>query len=172
MKTRTIGLVFKILLLFLLQIWVFNDLYLFRYATPYPYLVILLLLPIATSNSVCTLLGGTIGLMMDIFSGLPGFHTASFTLVSFARNYLFIPFVDADTDISRAITSKKNLGKTVVILFELILIHHVVFFGLDAFEGFNFRYITLRFLSSGAFTFVTSFVLLLLLTESNRETKA
>lgn len=169
MRAKTINLIFKIVLLLLLQIWVFNDLYLFRYASPYPYLTILLLLPIATSKITCTFLGGILGLLLDIFSGLPGFHTASFTLVAFARNYLLIPFVDADTNISKSISLRRNTGRAVFLLFEFIIIHHLILFGLDALEGFNFRYIALRFVSSVAFTFVLSFILLLLLADNESE---
>lgn len=164
MKTKIIWFIVKVILLLLLQIWIFNNLYLFRYATPYPYLIILLLLPISINKLFCTLIGGGLGIILDIFSGLPGLHTAAFTATAFVRNYLLTPFVDTDTDRSRPLSFRNYIGRILLLLIEIILIHHFIFFGLDAFDSFNWSYIGLRFAGSVIFTFMISFIILLILT--------
>lgn len=168
MTIRKIGLVFKMVLLILLQVWIFNSLYLFRYATPYPYVLVLLLLPISTSKGGMTLLGGVVGLVLDMLSGTPGLHTASFTCVAFLRNDLLIPFVDSDTETSLPFNSRNKMGRSMLLLLELITLHHIIFFGLDAIGGVSWEYISLRFVSSLFFTFLLSFILIVLFTSSGK----
>ncbi len=162
MKLEHLWLVVKIVIIFLLQVWVFNNLYLFRYATPYPYIVTLLFFPINASKIATTLYGGVFGLLLDIVSGMPGLHTASFTLVGFLRNYLLVPFIDPDMETARALSSRKHLGRVLLLLLELTLIHHAFFFGLEAIQGIHITYFLLRFATSFLFTYLLSVIFLLL----------
>ena len=88
----------KIIVLILLQVWVFSPLYIFRLATPFPYIYILFLIPINVSKMGITLWSAFSGLLLDILSGTPGLHMAAFTATGFLRSYLLPLFVDSDTD--------------------------------------------------------------------------
>lgn len=171
MKIEHLYLFLKIVALLLLQVWVFNDLYLFRYATPYPYLMVLMLLPIATNKLKTTLLGGVVGLLLDILSGTPGLHTAALTGVGFLHNYLLRPFIDSDSDTAYPLSFRKAGGKAAVFLLELVVLHHLIFFGLDAMASFNARYFFIRLLSSIAITYLIAFTLLVLLGGGRKEAR-
>ena len=74
------------LLLVLLQVWVFNYLFLFKVATPFIYIYALMLLPLNMSVSGLLWRAFIIGMLIDILSGVPGLHAASFTATAFMRN--------------------------------------------------------------------------------------
>lgn len=162
MKLDYIWLFLKIAILILLQVWFFNYLFLFRYATPFPYVAILLLFPIATSKVKMTLLGGVVGLLLDLLSTTPGLHTAAFTFAAFCRNYLLQLFIDADTDTMRPLPFRGKFEASLLLLLLLILIHHTIFFGLDAIGGISVQYLLLRLFSSSAFSLVVALIFLFL----------
>ena len=148
MKIKHLFFLLKACLLIAFQVLIFNNMYLLRYATPYPYVVLLLFLPISSSNGKTTFIAGIVGLIIDILQGMPGVHTAAFTLLGFLRNYLLVPFIDPETDRSKSVSYQAIRGKVFVYLLLLVLIHHFTFFILEAAASFNFRYFLLRLLES------------------------
>ncbi len=150
---------FAVVLLLLLQIWFFNYIYLFRVATPFVYLFALMMLPIKSSQTICTLGGAGIGCLVDCFSGTPGIHMAATTLAGFVRPYFLRPLIDADTMQTEAPSFHEQGRGLAVILFLWVLLHHFVLFFLDAFLNFDLIYLVLRLISSAFFSFAFLIVL-------------
>ena len=63
--------------LLMLQVFVFNHIHLFGYATPLPYIYFLLILPGNTSRWVYVLTGFALGLLTDLFTNTPGMAAAA-----------------------------------------------------------------------------------------------
>lgn len=145
---RAFNIAIAALFLLMLQVWVFDFIFLFRIATPYPYIYLLLMLPLDVSKSKLTLMGFIYGSLLDILSGSPGLHAATFTAISFLRNYLTIPFLEKETDRSQAPSSKNMRAGIYIFLFELVAIHHSLLFLLDSWRAFKVDYVMLRCSSS------------------------
>lgn len=79
---RNIG---RFVLLMLLQLTVFNNIYLGGYINPCIYLLFVAMLPTNTGRLAMLLISFGSGLFIDLFSNMPGFHTAACTLVGFLR---------------------------------------------------------------------------------------
>lgn len=153
----------KIIVLVLLQVWVFSPLYVFRLATPFPYIYILFLLPINVSKMGITLWSALSGLLLDILSGTPGLHMAAFTATGFLRSYLLPLFVDADTDGSYPPSLAVGGWGIALLLLILTAFHHTLLFLLDAVGAFDFPYFLLRLGTSIVATYILTLVCLLLL---------
>lgn len=153
----------KIIVLVLLQVWVFSPLYVFRLATPFPYIYILFLLPINVSKMGITLWSALSGLLLDILSGTPGLHMAAFTATGFLRSYLLPLFVDADTDGSYPPSLAVSGWGIALLLLILTVFHHTLLFLLDAVGAFDFPYFLLRLGTSIVATYILTLVCLLLL---------
>lgn len=147
------------LLLVLLQVWVFNYLFLFKVATPFIYIYALMLLPLNMSVSGLLWRAFVIGMLIDILSGVPGLHAASFTATAFVRNWLAHPFIDKDSDLGYP-PSARNL-KVGVYLFvlELTVVHHLLLFLLDSWTLPGALYMLLRM---GASILLTYLLLLIM----------
>ena len=70
------------------QMMVFNYIHLFGYATPLPYVYLLLLFPLNSSRWSILLWGFVCGLLCDFVSMTPGLGAASMTLVAFVQPLL------------------------------------------------------------------------------------
>ncbi len=162
MSLRSIFLFFKITILVLLQVWVFNKLNLFRIATPYPYVYLLMIFPMGLSKVWRTFVSACVGLILDALSGTPGLHTAAFTFVGFLSAYLTQPFIDTDSNTAMPLSLRREGGGILFLLFLLIVIHHWIFFFLDALHLFNLSYFLIRLGSSIVLTFIISLTMLLL----------
>lgn len=75
----------RFLLLALLQVLVFNNVYLGGYITPCLYLLFLAMLPTNTGKIATLLIAFFTGLTIDVSTGMLGLHTAACTLVGFLR---------------------------------------------------------------------------------------
>lgn len=153
----------KIIVLVLLQVWVFSPLYVFQLATPFPYIYILFLIPINVSKMGITLWSALSGLLLDILSGTPGLHMAAFTATGFLRSYLLPLFVDADTDGSYPPSLAVSGWGIALLLLILTAFHHTLLFLLDAVGAFDLPYFLLRLGTSIVATYILTLVCLLLL---------
>lgn len=79
---RNIG---RFVLLMLLQLLVFNQVYLGGYVMPLLYLLFILMLPTSTSRTAMLFIAFGTGLLMDIMSGALGFHALACIVVAMMR---------------------------------------------------------------------------------------
>ena len=146
-------------LLVLLQVWVFNYIFLFKVATPFVYIYALMLLPLNMSVSALLWRAFIIGMLLDILSGVPGLHAASLTATAFARNGLARPFLDKDSDLGYpSLAWNLKVGVYVFVL-ELTVIHHLLLFILDSWSLLSVPYMLLR---TGASILLTYLLLLIM----------
>lgn len=132
------------LVLIVLQVWVFSPIALFRIATPYVYPFLLLLLPIRLSPAICTSLAFAIGTVIDIFSLTPGLHASAFTFVGFLRYYLVKPMIDKNMPDHVVPLYSAFKGGSVLLLAELMAIHHALLYLLDAGFYFDPKFLLIR----------------------------
>ncbi len=127
--------------LFLLQVLVFNHVHIFGYATPMPYVYFLLILPSNTPRWLYVLLGFVLGLMIDLFTNTPGMAAGSLTLVGLIVPPLLTLLSPTDRDDDTLEPSSKSMEWSGFIRFAFIavLLHCMVFFSLEAFSFFDWQ---------------------------------
>jgi len=124
-----------------LQPLVFNHIHLFGYATPMPYIYVLLILPSTTPRWLYILLGFLLGCAVDIFSNTYGMAAASTTLIGLCTPFFLKLYGPKDFDPDNFFLPGFNTLEVATFLIyagTLLLIHTVMFFTLEAFSFSNY----------------------------------
>ena len=95
------NLIFKNIIRFIalvvIQIFIFNKIYLSGYINPYVFLMFVILLPFETPWWFLLISSFGIGLSVDLFTGSMGVHAAATTFMAFSRPFIvktLLPKID------------------------------------------------------------------------------
>ncbi|HPH62659.1 MAG TPA: rod shape-determining protein MreD [Paludibacteraceae bacterium] len=114
----------------LVQVLILNNILFFGYINPYLYVLFLITLPSNISRTSLLLIGFVMGLIIDIFSGTPGYNAFASVLVTYAAPLLqkmFGPREDHDIMIIPSFKSYR-IGMFIQYALVLVIIHHFSFF--------------------------------------------
>jgi hypothetical protein len=150
------------------QVLLLRNLSFYNLATPFTYVLFLLLLPFSMPNIVLYLVAFGTGLTLDAFYDTLGVHTAACVTLVFVR-ILFISVTVSRDSFDEPEPTLGNMGFKWFSLYALLCIfaHHLVLFLLEAFKLTELSYTLLRCLLSGIFTLFT--VILIELVFYNRK---
>lgn len=153
-------LFFSMILLVFAQVWIFNPMAIFGYATPLLYTFLLIMIPNRCSTTTVLIYSFVCGILIDILGGSPGLHTAAFTFTGFLRNYLILPFLQTDGDKATEKPGIISMGINFY-LFLLLLtgVHTLSLFLLDSLQLFNIAYFLIRTIASWLATFLLNLLL-------------
>lgn len=141
--------------LFLLQILVFNHVQIWGYATPFPYIFVLLITPLNVQRWLVVLFGFLAGLTADIFTETLGMQAAAGTLLGFLQPSLLKYYKPASADEEILIPSSKTLGWSAFLRYAFTgtLLFCSVFFTL---ECLNFAFWQPLLINIGGSTALTT----------------
>ncbi len=134
------------LLLLALQVLVCNHIHLMGYATPMPYVLFLVWLPLNANRIGNMLWAFLLGLAIDIFSNTPGEAAAALTLTAFVQWPLLRAMAPKDS-IEDMVPTYKTMGRWnhIRYIFILTLVHHTAFFLLESFSFFHLTALGISF---------------------------
>jgi rod shape-determining protein MreD len=143
-------------ILLLIQILLLRNLSFYNMATPFLYILFLLLLPFGIPNILLYLIAFATGLTLDAFYDTLGVHTAACVTLAFVR-ILFISVTVSRDGFDEPEPTLGNMGFRWFMLYALLCIfsHHLVLFMLETFRFTELSYTLLRCLLSGFFTLFT-----------------
>lgn len=126
--------------LMLMQIFVFQKIYLGVYAVPFFYSMLILTLPVFMNRYTVLLLGFIAGLIMDAFYHTGGIHAASLTFIAYFRYYWLKMIEPSERYDDNQLPVVSSMGRDWFLKYTmpLVLIHHFLLFMLEA---FTWRYI-------------------------------
>ncbi|NGM73819.1 rod shape-determining protein MreD [Sphingobacterium sp. SGL-16] len=156
--------IIRFLVLLILQVAVLKNIGYYNIAVAFPYILIILLLPIGLPNLLLYTLAFLTGLSIDAFYDSIGIHAAACVAVAYFRIFFHKITIELDEQESFNTPSWGNMGfkwySTYIVL--SVLIHHVVLFFVEAFSFYNFIHTLLSIALSGVFTLILIFVISLL----------
>jgi len=118
----------------LLQIIILNNIFLFEAATPYLYILPIILLPLTINRQLFLFIGFFIGLIIDFFEGTGGVFAASTLFIAFLRPlYLRISFGLAYEQMTIKFHQESFLQKLAYASL-MVLTHHIFLYTLEAFS--------------------------------------
>lgn len=126
-----------------LQIFLFDNMVLFRTAFCFVYLGFILLLPLQISHTLLIAVSFLAGLVVDMFYSTPGINASASVLVGFLRPYWLGMITPRGGYEEIDIPRLKTLGFTWFITYAapLIFIHHLSLFIVEAGDLFNFWFV-------------------------------
>lgn len=143
-------------LLIFIQVLLLRNMSFYNLATPFTYILFLLLLPFGTPNILLYLIAFGTGITLDAFYDTLGVHTAACVALVFVR-ILFISVTVSRDNFDEPEPSLGNMGFRWFSLYALLctFAHHFVLFFLEAFKLTELSYTLVRCLLSAIFTLFT-----------------
>ena len=138
-----------------LQVLVCNHIHLLGYATPMPYVLFLVHLPLNANRVGNIVWAFVLGLLIDVFSNTPGEAAASLTLAALVQWPLLQASVPKDS-VEDLVPSYRTMGwwNHIRFIFLLTFVHHFAFYLLEAFSFFHYLDVLIAFGASLAFSLV------------------
>lgn len=136
----------------LLQVFLFDNLSISIYFNPLVYIAFILLLPLEIPAIVLLASGLAMGVTMDFAMGAAGVNTIATLLIAFVRPMAIVLFYGRDDSREGGTPSPERFGTRVFMnyLVVLVLIHHFVFFSLEALSWTHLLHTLVRILVSSA----------------------
>ena len=151
-----------------LQVLIFNNINLFGYINPYPYVLFIILYPVNSNKSVLLLVSFFLGLLLDIFCDSGGVHTTASIVLAFLRPTLFKFSFGLSYEYQTVKIADKMSPERITLLLLAILIHHFILFYLEYFRlGLLFTILS-RTIVSTLFTFTICLLIVYLIKPNKR----
>jgi len=149
MSKTTIQQISLFILLVLLQIWLFNNIHLFRVATPFVYIYFTLKLPVKMNRNMVLILSALMGLVIDLFGYTLGLNLFVMVIVGFLRYYLLKLFAPRDV-YEDYVPSFETFGNFMFVRYvgTLTFIHVTILHLMESFTLFDPLNLALRIISS------------------------
>lgn len=146
----------------LLQIFIFDRLMLSIAIAPLVYISFLILLPIQTPQLEMIFWSCAVGVAADILMGAGGVNTIATLFVGYIRTYLLAAILGKDLVALGGIptASRVGTGRFVTLMSTMVLTHALLFFGVESLSITSWQFALQRFFASGA----TSLVFVTILT--------
>lgn len=166
-STVTLNII-RFILLFALQILVFNNMELFNFINPFPYILFILLFPINGNKAFLIICSFILGLGMDMFENSGGVHAAACVILAYYREDLLKFSYGISYEYHTIKITDKISKELFTYLLIGVLLHHTILFGLEIFR-FNFIWeILLRTLLTTLFTLILCILIIYLIKPSKK----
>lgn len=148
--------IIRFLVLILAQAFLFKNIGYYNLASPFPYIMALMLLPARIPKFSLFLIAFLTGITIDMFYDTLGVHAAACVTLAWAR-VVFINLTLQDDDLDA--TSAPGIGQMsfrwfLIYTFVLSFFHHFALYFLEVFSLSNFLYTLTSILFSCIFTTV------------------
>lgn len=136
MREIIIRNILRLLAVVAIQLFVLNNIYFGGYINPMFYTIFILMLPNRMGRIYMLLLSFALGLCIDIFSNMLGFHAFACTIMAFCRITFADRIITRNEEISIPTPSFFTVAPQYFAYYSLILlfIHSLVFYTLDYFS--------------------------------------
>ncbi len=152
----------RYIVLVLLQVLILNHINFFGFVNPYVYILFILVFPLNGNQSLLILLSFLLGLTIDIFGDSGGVHAAACVFVAYLRPLILKFSFGISYEYNTVKISKVSLTERLVYVSLMVLLHHLVLFGLEIFSLSHILLILKSTLFSGVFSILLILCTLLL----------
>lgn len=152
MMVRTLPYLVLFAAAVLLQVFLFDNLSISIYFCPLVYIAFVLLLPMDTPPAVLLLSGLALGVVTDCAMGAAGVNTIATLFLAFVRPWVLRLFTGRDDAREGGVPSPERMGgrKFVQYLAAAVVLHHAIFFPLEALSWNHLPHTLLRIVVSSA----------------------
>lgn len=158
----------RFLVFLALQILIFNNINLFGYLNPYPYVLFILLYPVNSNKSFLLLSSFTLGILIDMFANSGGVHATAAVILAYIRPSLFKFAFGLSYEYQTVKIADKISPERITLLILAIFIHHFILFFFEFFRIDLIFTVLFRTLLSTLFTFTISLLIIYLIKTNKR----
>lgn len=157
--------------LVLIQIFVLNNIFLFKLVHPYIYLYFILILPLNLQKSFVLLISFGLGLMIDILSSTYGINAIACTFIGFIRPGVVSLFTSEPNPEEKVEPHIRSFGLRAFFFYVFLMtfLHHFVLFLTEVFGFRDFGFTLLKVLLSTFISIIVMFIYELFMFFKQRE---
>lgn len=145
--------ILSLVIVLLLQMLVFNNLHFLGICHPYIYILFLIALPIRIPQWIELLIGFGVGLIVDMFCGSPGVHTAACSFLAYLRPIFIRRTIQDAERISMTIDGLSiGFNEYVKLVVLYTILHHALVFLIEAWSLAHFWLLLAKIIVSSLFT--------------------
>ncbi|MEO8515865.1 MAG: rod shape-determining protein MreD [Flavobacterium sp.] len=162
MNSALILNIIRFILLLAAQVVIFNNIDLFGFINPYPYILFILLYPVNSNRSGLLIASFLLGLTVDLFTNSGGVHATACLVLAYLRPTFFKFAFGLSYEYQTIKINDRLSPERFTFIFISILTHHFILFLL---EFFKFTFILsslLRTIESTLFTLIISILIIYL----------
>ena len=158
----------RFILLLIAQVVIFNNISLFNFVTPYPYILFILLYPVNNNRAGFLIASFLLGLTLDFFCNSGGVHAAACLILAYIRPTFFKFSFGLSYEYQTIRINDKLSPERFTFLFIAVITHHFVLFILEYFKFVFIFEALLRTILSTIFTLVVSILIIYLFKPKKR----
>ena len=158
----------RFFLLLTAQIVIFNNIDLFGYLNPFPYILFIILYPVNGNKPMLIISSFLLGITMDLFSNSGGVHAASCLILAYSRPNLFKFAFGLSYEYQTVRINDVLTPERFSFLLLAVIVHHFTLFILEVFQLSSLWDILLRTILGTVFTLLLCIVLIYLFKPSRR----
>ena len=148
--------IIRFILVVFIQVFLLKNISVYHVATPYFYILFILLLPFDTPNILLFLLAFILGLTIDAFYDTPGLHATASVFLAYVRIIFISITVQKEGFDNEPEPTLGIMGFRWFFLYALILtfLHHFFLLNLESFHPSQILFTTTRAIFSTLFTVI------------------
>lgn len=160
----------RFLVLITMQVFLFKNMGYYNLATPYPYVLCLLMLPLGLPKWLLFTICFFTGLTVDAFYDTLGVNAAACVALAALRSAFISITIQLDNHETHATPSISEMSFRWFFIYSVVLVfsHHFVLALLEAFTFSNFHYTLIRIVLSCIFTVLLILLFSLMFYQKNR----
>ncbi|WP_339839321.1 rod shape-determining protein MreD [uncultured Flavobacterium sp.] len=160
--------IFRFIVLIALQVLVFNNIKLFGYLDPFPYVLFIILYPVNSNRSLFLFMSFLLGLTLDMFGDTGGIHATACLILAYIRPLLFkFSFGLSYEYQTIKITEKISYDRISFIVLS-VFVHHFLIYMLELLRFGLILDIFLRTLLNTIFTTIVCILTIYLIKPNKR----
>jgi rod shape-determining protein MreD len=158
----------RFVLLIAAQVIIFNNINLFEFINPLPYILFILLYPVNTNKSGLLIASFLLGLTIDLFENSGGVHATACLVLAYIRPAFFRFAFGLSYEYQTIKINDRLSPERFTFIFISIITHHLILFLLEFFK-FTFLFeIFIRTITTTLFTLVVSIIIIYLFKPSKK----
>lgn len=158
----------RFFILLIIQIIVFNNINLFGFISPFPYVLFIILYPVNGNKSGLLIASFFLGIILDMFSNSGGIHTAACIILAYFRPAIFKFAFGVSYEYQTIKLNDSLTPERFSFLLVSVLLHHAILFVLEAFQFSLIWDILVRTVLSSIITIIICIILIYLIKPNKR----
>jgi rod shape-determining protein MreD len=160
--------IFRFIFLLAIQIIIFNNINLFGFISPFPYVLFIILYPVNGNKSGLLIASFFLGLTLDIFSNSGGIHTTACLALAYFRPAIFKFAFGVSYEYQTIKLNDTLTPERFSFILVSVLIHHLTLFILEAFQFSLVWDVLIRTLLSTVVTITICIIIIYLIKPNKR----
>lgn len=159
---------FRFIILLSLQVIVFNNINLFGFISPFPYILFIILYPVNGNKSGLLVTSFLLGIILDMFSNSGGIHTTACLFLAYFRPSIFKFAFGVSYEYQTIKLNDTLTPERFSFLLVAVVLHHLVLFIFEAFQFSLLWDILIRTLLSSIVTLIICIIIIYLIKPNKR----